>query len=74
MIAIQIADFFILKKNSDDKNVEIVNVIIWIIGFVLYRYLMTVDIIVGNTLPDMVITIIVCVIANQIVKTKGNVE
>ena len=74
MIAIQIADFFILKKNSDDKNVEIVNVIIWVIGFALYRYLMTVDIIVGNTLPDMVITIIVCVIANQIVKVKGNVE
>ena len=74
MIAIQIADFFILKKNSDDKNVEIVNVIIWVIGFVLYRYLMTVDIIVGNTLPDMVITIIICVIVNKIVKVKGNVE
>lgn len=65
MIAIQIADFFIIKKDSTGKNVEVANVVIWIIGFVLYRYLMTVDIIVGNTLPDMVITVIICVIVSK---------
>lgn len=65
MIAIQIADFFIIKKDSTEKNVEVSNVVIWIIGFVLYRYLMTVDIIVGNTLPDMVITVIICVIVSK---------
>ena len=68
MIAIQIADFFILKKSSEEKKVEVVNVVIWIVGFILYRYLMTVDIIVGNTLPDMVVTIIICVIVNKIIK------
>lgn len=66
MIAIQIADFFIIKKDSTEKNVEVANVVIWIIGFVLYRYLMTVDIIVGNTLPDMVITVIICVIVSKL--------
>ena len=65
MIAIQIADFFIIKKDSTEKNVEVANVVIWVIGFVLYRYLMTVDIIVGNTLPDMVITVIICVIVSK---------
>lgn len=70
MIAIQIADFFILKKSSEEKKVEVVNVVIWIVGFILYRYLMTVDIIVGNTLPDMVVTIIICVIVNKIIKNK----
>ena len=65
MIAIQIADFFVIKKDSTEKNVEVANVVIWIIGFVLYRYLMTVDIIVGNTLPDMVITVIICVIVSK---------
>lgn len=70
MIAIQIADFFILKKSSGEKKVEVVNVVIWIVGFILYRYLMTVDIIVGNTLPDMVVTIIICVIVNKIIKNK----
>lgn len=70
MIAIQIADFFILKKNKENKQFEITNLIIWLIGFILYRYLMTVDIIVGNTLPDMVVTIILCVVVSMFVKTK----
>lgn len=65
MIAIQIADFFIIKNNSEDKNVEITNIIIWVIGFILYRYLMTVDIIVGNTLPDMAVTVIICIIVSK---------
>ena len=43
MIAIQIADFFIL---------------------------MTVDIIVGNTLPDMAVTVIICIIVSKFKKAK----
>ena len=70
MIAIQIADFFIIKNNSEDKNVEITNIIIWVIGFILYRYLMTVDIIVGNTLPVMAGTVIICIIVSKFKKAK----
>ena len=70
MIAIQIADFFIIKNNSEDKNVEITNIIIWVIGFILYRYLMAVDIIVGNTLPDMAVTVIICIIVSKFKKAK----
>ena len=70
MIAIQIADFFIIKNNSEDENVEITNIIIWVIGFILYRYLMTVDIIVGNTLPDMAVTVIICIIVSKFKKAK----
>ena len=53
MIAIQIADYFILKADKSSKKVDMINAVIWVIGFVLYRYLMTVDIPVGNTLPDL---------------------
>ena len=67
---VQIADFFIIKNNSEDKNVEITNIIIWVIGFILYRYLMTVDIIVGNTLPDMAVTVIICIIVSKFKKAK----
>lgn len=52
------------------KNVEITNIIIWVIGFILYRYLMTVDIIVGNTLPDMAVTVIICIIVSKFKKAK----
>lgn len=68
MIAIQIADFFFLKNDSSEKSVNVVNLIVWVVGFVLYRYLMTVDFLLGNTLPDMVITMIICVIANRLKK------
>lgn len=68
MIAIQIADFFILKKNTEKLSFNAQNLIIWLIGFVVYRLLMKVDIVIGNTLPDMIITIIICVIANKLNK------
>ncbi len=66
MIAIQIADFFFLKQDFSDHAVCAKNLIIWIVGFALYRFLMTVDIVVGNTLPDMAATILLCLIAGRI--------
>ena len=66
MIAIQIADFFILKKDTSDREVNVANLVVWVVGFVAYRYLMNVDIPVGNTLPDMVITIVLCIIVSTL--------
>lgn len=72
MIAIQIADFFLLKKNVEDTAVNFTNLFIWVIGFVMYRILMRIDIPVGNTLPDMLLTMIICLVAAQISKKKKN--
>ena len=68
MIAIQIADFFILKQDVSGRGVSVKNLIIWLLGFVVYRLLMSVDIIVGNTLPDMLITIVLCLLAAKFEK------
>lgn len=68
MIAIQIADFFILKQNKESSAFNIQNLIVWLAGFVIYRMLMNVDIIVGSTLIDVVLTIIICVVVNSIAK------
>ena len=70
MIAIQIADYFILKADKSSKKVDMINAVIWVIGFVLYRYLMTVEIPVGNTLPDMAVTIVIAVIIGKIIGKK----
>ena len=71
MIAIQIADFFLLKRtDSLGESVDITNAVIWVIGFVLYRILMRIDIPVGNTLPDMVVTILICMIVRNVLKSK----
>lgn len=68
MIAIQIADFFLLKKNKENQSFHLSNLLVWFIGFIVYRLLMQTDILVGNTLPDMIITILLCVLVNKIFK------
>ena len=71
MIAIQIADFFLLHRNSNHKALDPRAFILWIIGFVLYRLLMRFDIPVGNTLPDMLITMLLCILAEKLLPDKS---
>lgn len=72
MIAVQIADYFILKKaDSADRDWDVRNLIVWVIGFILYRLLMKVDLLVGSTLPDMAITMVILLIASPKKKTQA---
>lgn len=71
MIAVQIADYFILKNDHSGKPFDLRNLVIWVIGFVLYRFLMQVDIPVGNTLPDMLITMVLCMAVSKVTGTKS---
>ena len=67
MIAVQIADYFILKKADSEKNAfQWRNLIVWLAGFIIYRMLMHVDTPLGNTLPDMVITVVLCLIVEKV--------
>lgn len=68
MIAIQIADFFVLKQDESERNVFVSNMVVWLVGFVSYRLLMRVDTPVGNTLPCMIITVIICIVVNKCMK------
>ncbi len=73
MIAVQIADYFILKKaDAAEKEFQWTNLLIWLIGFTAYRLLMHVDTPVGNTLPDMAITIVLCLIVGKIASRGKN--
>ena len=65
MIAIQIADCFFLKRKSSG-TFDWVNLLVWLAGFIAYRILMGIDMPVGNTLPDMAVTIILCLIVNKV--------
>lgn len=56
MIAILLADYFVLKSDFSEKKLKVSRVIIWLIGFVIYRLLMKTDLITGCTIPDMVMT------------------
>ena len=66
MIAILLADYFILKSDFSEKKLKVSRVVIWLIGFVLYRLLMLTDLITGCTIPDMFITFVLTVIMGLI--------
>ena len=67
MIAVQIADYFVLKKaDAQKQGFQWRNLLVWVVGFVIYRLLMQVNTPVGNTLPDMIITVILCLIVEKI--------
>ena len=70
MIAIMIADFFLLKRDHSGEAFSATNLIVWLIGFLIYRYLMTVDLILGNTLPTMLITMILAILAAKLTSGK----
>jgi len=59
LFAILITDYFIIKKNIKVKSNVLVNwgaIIVWIIGIVLYYGFVKLDLILGATVPVMIIT------------------
>ena len=73
MVAILITDFFLLKKDSSEQNFNVLNIIVWAAGFTLYRVFMKIDTPLGNTLPVMLITVLLCLAANKIIGGAKNV-
>lgn len=71
MIAIQIADTFLLRRNCGRRNTDLRNLAIWLVGFIAYRILMGVDTPVGSTLPDMLLTIALCVAVEKLRPTNA---
>lgn len=65
MIAILITDFFLLKKDSISKVFDRTNLILWVVGFIIYRIFMVIYTPIGNTLPVMIIIALLCIIVNK---------
>ena len=72
MIAIQIADYFFLKRDRSGVGFDGRNLTVWVVGFTAYRLLMGVDLVAGCTLADMVLTILLCLLAERL--TGGKVK
>ena len=69
MIAVQIADHFILRRDRFAVAADARNLVIWLVGFLAYRLLMGVDTPVGYTLPAMVLTVLLCILAEKVKPT-----
>ena len=68
MTAILLADFFILKRDHTVESVNWLNIVLWVLGVILYRYLLSVDTPVGITVPVVVIIMILSTIIHKVVK------
>lgn len=66
MVAIQIVDYFILKKDSSASKFNWGNLALWLVGFVLYRVFLYLDTPIGNTVPVMLLTGLLCFAANKL--------
>ncbi len=70
MIAVQIADFFIIRHYSCSCGFNIHNLGIWLAGFIIYRFMMRMDFVLGVTLPAMLVTILLCLFFHRIKRGK----
>ncbi|MFI3236637.1 MAG: putative hydroxymethylpyrimidine transporter CytX [Lachnospiraceae bacterium] len=61
MIAILITDYFILHRDYSDKDIAWRNMGLWVVGFILYRVCMSFETVFGNTLPVMVVIMILAI-------------
>ena len=70
MIAILLADFFVLKRDYSKKRVNVSRIIIWIFGFIAYKLLMNTDLVTGCTVPDMILTFVATIIVGKFESSK----
>ena len=71
MIAIQVADFYLIKKDVSTKLISTQNFVIWLVGFLLYRFLMGLDLIVGATVIDVLVTIALCFALHIVIQKRS---
>ncbi|MFV0519196.1 MAG: putative hydroxymethylpyrimidine transporter CytX [Lachnospirales bacterium] len=60
MAVVMIADYFITKNTEFDKTRSKINIVLWVIGVIVYRIFLSVDTVVGSTIPVIAIILIIC--------------
>lgn len=66
MAAVLIADLFTARCESCVQSVKRKNLLIWLLGLIIYRILMRMDLILGSTVPDIFITLLLWLAADKL--------
>lgn len=66
MTAILLADFFVCKNDSSAKKIDAARIVVWVLGFALYRLFMRFDFVFGCTLPAMAATFVLALAAGRL--------
>lgn len=72
MTAIMLADYFFIHENHQKERVSVLKLLIWAIGFGLYRYLLNADTPLGVTFPVIVAVMVMDVVVSKIVDQSKN--
>lgn len=70
IIAILIADFFVVKADCSEKKCPVAKAVLWLAGFALYRVSLNWDFILGNTLPVMAAVFVAAVITGKLLRPR----
>lgn len=68
MASIMIGDYFINKNTTSDLEFNKENMVLWLIGFIIYRVFLNINTMLGSTIPVVVIILMLCVVKNIILK------
>lgn len=68
MASVQIVDYFLIKNKKINSDFDFINIISWVIGFIIYRIFLKAGLSIGATLPAILITGLVTFILKKFFK------
>lgn len=66
MITILIIDFFVFGADASHKSLHWSNAVLWVVGVCIYRYFLTIETPLGNTLPVVLIVSLLCLAVGMV--------
>ena len=66
MTAVLITDYYFLKADHSAEEYNWQNLLLWAVGFGVYRVFLKLDTPVGNTVPVMIITMLLCLVVKKV--------
>lgn len=66
MTAILLADYYLVKERTGVNGFDKVSLLLWGVGFILYRYLLSIEPSIGVSLPVILIVMVLTVMARRI--------
>lgn len=72
MIAILFTQYFLLKQDASGRKFYLPNLILWLVGFILYRNVMTYETPLGTTFPVMIVIALLTYIVGRFTNNPQN--
>ncbi len=71
LVAIILADYYLLRRRGFAGAFNLTNIIIWVIGRLIYEVFAHLDLPIGNSIPTMLVIFIVCIVVATVQRRMG---